>query len=73
MSVSDEGPGIPEELRSRFFEPFFSTKSGRAGGLGLAISHRLVSEAGGQLRVVEAEGGGARFELLFPVRETAGS
>lgn len=69
VSVSDEGPGIPEELRSRVFEPFFSTKSGRSGGLGLAISHRLVSEAGGQLRAEEAEGGGARFELLFPLAD----
>jgi two-component system C4-dicarboxylate transport sensor histidine kinase DctB len=66
LSVEDEGPGVPEELRSHVFEPFFTTRSDRSGGLGLAISKRLVDEAGGSLEVDSAPGGGARFRVVVP-------
>lgn len=67
LSVTDNGPGVPEELRTRVFDPFFSTRHGAGGtGLGLAITRRIVSEQGGEIRCVEAEGGGARFEVRFP-------
>jgi signal transduction histidine kinase len=62
ISVSDSGPGVPEELRQRIFEPFFTTKSDRGGtGLGLSISARIVAGVGGSLDVLEAPNGGARF------------
>jgi len=68
LCVSDDGPGVPVELRERVFEPFFSTRRNGAGGLGLAISRRLVSEAGGQLGVDDAATGGARFRARLPAR-----
>jgi signal transduction histidine kinase len=65
VRVEDQGPGVPPELRQRVFEPFFTTRATRPGGLGLAISRRLVESAGGTLDVVDAEGGGAAFLLCF--------
>lgn len=66
IDVEDEGPGVPPELRGRVFEPFFSTKGERAGGLGLAISRRIVEEAGGRIDVGEDAEGGARFRITLP-------
>ncbi len=68
VRVQDEGPGIAEDVREQLFEPYFSTKVGRAGGLGLAISQQLLVDAGGELEVGAAEGGGACFEVRLPLR-----
>jgi two-component system sensor histidine kinase HydH len=61
--VEDEGPGIPSELAPRIFEPFVSTKEDRPGGLGLAITRRIVEEAGGTIEIAERPQGGAAFTL----------
>jgi signal transduction histidine kinase len=66
IAVEDEGPGIPEPLRARLFEPFFSTKS-RPGGLGLAITRRLVEEAGGSIEIEDREPRGTRFRVTLPL------
>ncbi len=66
IAVEDEGPGIPESLRVRLFEPFFSTKS-RAGGLGLAITRKLVEEAGGTIEIEDLEPRGSRFRVRLPL------
>jgi signal transduction histidine kinase len=65
LRVEDEGPGVPAELRERIFEPFFSTRADRPGGLGLSISRRLVEQAGGTLRALDREGG-AVFRARWP-------
>jgi signal transduction histidine kinase len=65
VRVEDEGPGVPLALRERIFEPFFSTKRDRPGGLGLAISRRIVEEAGGVLAVTDRIGGGAAFRFTL--------
>jgi signal transduction histidine kinase len=67
LTVDDAGPGVPVPLRGRIFEPFFSTKPDRPGGLGLAISRRIVEEAGGTLVARERPGGGGRFQVRLPV------
>lgn len=65
--VEDNGPGIPGELRSRIFEPFFSTKDvGEGSGLGLSISHAMVSRRGGTLRYDSDYKEGARFIIRLP-------
>jgi signal transduction histidine kinase len=61
--VEDEGPGVPEELSSRIFEPFISTKEDRPGGLGLAITRRIVEEADGTIEVSQRPEGGSAFTL----------
>ncbi|MFO8005383.1 two-component system sensor histidine kinase NtrB [Thioalkalivibrio sp.] len=65
--VEDNGPGIPRELRSRIFEPFFTTKEvGDGSGLGLSISHAMVSRRGGTLRFDSEYRDGARFIIRLP-------
>ncbi len=68
LSVEDDGPGVPEELRERIFEPFFSTKGrGRGVGLGLAICKRIIAESGGSLSYFPSKFGGAGFEIRLPL------
>jgi len=66
--VTDEGPGIPPEVLSRIFEPFFSTKSeeGRGTGLGLAIALGIVQQHGGNIEVVSTPQKGTAFTVLLP-------
>lgn len=67
VEISDDGPGIPEEVRGRMFEPFFTTKDvGKGTGLGLDISRRVVvDDHGGDIRV-ESRPGETRFEIRLP-------
>ncbi len=68
--VTDNGPGIPPELLDAIFDPFVTTKMPGAGtGLGLSVCQGIVEGLGGTIRASNAEGGGARFELLLPVAE----
>ena len=65
IRVSDDGPGVPRELRRRVFEPGFTTKE-RGWGIGLALAERIVAEwHRGSLALVPSERG-ARFEFIFP-------
>lgn len=66
LTIDDAGPGIELEARARLFEPFYSSRHGRAGGLGLAISQRLARQAGGAIAVTDAPAGGARFSVRLP-------
>ena len=64
IRVRDFGPGVPESLRDRIFDPFFSTKGvGKGLGLGLSISYNIVKDFGGELSVADPEGGGAEFRI----------
>jgi signal transduction histidine kinase len=67
--VSDEGPGVPTELRSAIFDPYFSTRSDNAGGLGLSIAQRIVQDAGGEIRVTDRDTGGAEFAVRLAASE----
>ncbi len=70
--VRDDGPGIPEELRARVFEPFFTTRRDSGGtGLGLSVSLGIAESHGGSLVVDEADGGGASFRLQLPIASEA--
>lgn len=66
IAVEDEGPGVPPEIASQIFAPFFTTKPlGEGTGLGLAITKTIVTEHGGELRIGQAAGSGARFEVVL--------
>lgn len=69
LRVSDTGPGIPESLRTRVFDPFFSTKgNGSATGQGLAITHSVIVDGhGGTLRFETAVGRGTTFFVRLPL------
>ena len=66
VSVADRGPGIPDAVRRRVFDPFFSTKT-RGTGLGLAVSKQIVDEHHGRIRLFNRRGGGTRVVIELPV------
>lgn len=69
LEVADSGPGIPEELRQRVLEPFFTTKErGKATGLGLSVTSRIVASHGGVVEISRSDDlGGAAIRLYLPV------
>ena len=68
LTVTDTGPGIPEEVKQKVFEPFYSTRS-RGTGLGLAIVQRRTVELGGSVELVSPieDGRGTRFIMTVPI------
>ncbi|MCF8062591.1 MAG: HAMP domain-containing histidine kinase, partial [Deltaproteobacteria bacterium] len=74
MSISDNGPGIPEEIRERIFDPFFTTKAaGEGTGLGLAIIHSIVHRHRGTIELESDPTTGTRFVIELPPGETSGA
>jgi two-component system, NtrC family, sensor kinase len=66
--VADTGQGIPEELRARVLEPFFTTKPVGVGtGLGLSITYSIVQAHGGTLDLAPRSGGGTSATIRFPL------
>jgi len=67
ISVADNGPGIPENIRDRIFEPFFTTKPvGKGTGQGLAIVHAVMEKHGGRV-TVDTGAKGTTFHLFLPL------
>jgi signal transduction histidine kinase len=66
FAVQDEGPGVPESLRGRLFEPFLSTKGAGGMGMGLYMARMIADQHRGRLELVSSAGQGARFELWIP-------
>jgi signal transduction histidine kinase len=68
LVVTDTGPGIPPEIQNRIFEPFFTTKAlGRGTGLGLSLSHGIIQDHEGSIRLQSTPGQGATFIIDLPV------
>ncbi len=67
VRVTDNGAGVPDDLREKIFDPFFTTKLSSGGlGLGLAISDRIADDLGGSLKIGTSEAGGATFVFSLP-------
>ena len=64
IEVGDNGPGVPPELATRIFVPFFTTKE-RGSGVGLALARQVMTAHGGFIRLVDSERPGATFALTF--------
>ena len=74
IAVADNGPGIPEAVRHRIFEPYFTTKPLGAGtGVGLAVCLGIVEAHGGTLTVESGRGSGTVFRIVLPVGRLDGS
>jgi PAS domain S-box-containing protein len=68
IRITDNGPGIPEEIRTRVFEPFFTTKEvGRGTGLGLAMAYSIIADHRGRIDCETLPGQGAQFEIVLPI------
>ena len=66
VEISDDGPGVPDEVQSKVFDPFFTTKAvGKGTGLGLTIAYAIVQEHGGQIGVTSSDSG-ASFAVSLP-------
>jgi two-component system, NtrC family, sensor histidine kinase HydH len=65
ISISDNGPGIPNAIKHRLFDPFFTTKN-QGTGLGLSISQKIARDHGGIITVSSAEGRGCTFHVQLP-------
>ena len=68
ISVKDNGPGIPQKIWGKIFQPFFTTKpAGQGTGLGLSLNYDIVKAPGGELKIETKEGEGAEFVIVLPV------
>lgn len=70
IRVGDSGPGVPSARRDKIFDPFYTTKSGNTG-IGLSLSHRIITGHGGRLTVGTSRLGGAEFIISLPVKKGA--
>ncbi|MBN2428021.1 MAG: response regulator [Deltaproteobacteria bacterium] len=68
LTVKDTGPGIPEEVLDKIFDPYFSTKEKwQGGGLGLSATQGIVHELKGAIQVSSSPGEGTQFDVFFPI------
>jgi signal transduction histidine kinase len=67
LTLDDTGIGIPEPVRQRIFEPFFTHGKPRGIGLGMSITRKIVEDHGGAIHVGDRPGGGTRFTVLLPL------
>jgi signal transduction histidine kinase len=71
ITVSDSGPGIPQDKRKQIFEPFFTTKP-QGMGMGLSIARTIIEAHHGQLAAENHAGGGAVFRVRLPIATEQG-
>ncbi|MEG4024934.1 ATP-binding protein [Microcoleus sp. S13C4] len=73
IKISDNGPGMTEDVRKRLFDPFFTTKPvGQGTGLGLSISYEIVvNQHGGELKCFSEPGKGAEFAIEIPLQQSS--
>lgn len=70
LRVADNGPGIPEAMRERVFDPFFTTRPGGVGtGVGLALCRTIAQDHGGRIEAEETPGGGATIVVRLPAEQ----
>ena len=74
VTIQDTGVGIPDELRDKIFEAFFTTKQKVKGvGLGLSVCYGIIKDHGGEVRVESEVDKGTTFTILLPMSSHEGS
>ncbi|HEX6718870.1 MAG TPA: PAS domain S-box protein [Pyrinomonadaceae bacterium] len=73
LHFSDNGMGMPEDVRQKIFEPFFSTKGAHGTGLGLSVSYSIIERHSGSISVVTETGSGTNFTIDLPAVAADGS
>ena len=68
VRICDSGPGVPFHSKEKVFDPFYTTKDGSTG-IGLSLSHRIITDHGGSLNVYPSEWGGAEFRIEIPLEK----
>ena len=71
IAIRDDGPGIPDTVKSRMFEPFISSKGGEHAGLGLSVAYNIIKELQGTITCEDSEKTGTTFRIVLPVRGKA--
>ncbi len=72
ITFSDNGPGIPKEIRNRIFEPFFTTKEiGKGTGMGLTVVYEVIDAYSGSIDVESQPGKGTTFNIVLPLGKNA--
>ncbi|MGB4840347.1 MAG: ATP-binding protein, partial [Saprospiraceae bacterium] len=70
-AIKDNGSGIPEHIKDKIFQPFFTTKpTGQGTGLGLSLAYDIVKAHGGEMKVESVEGEGSDFIIQLPIETT---
>jgi len=72
FSVQDNGPGIPEEIRTRLFEPFVSSGKQNGTGLGLTVVQKIVQDHGGEISF-QSGASGTNFQIILPLASSSKS
>lgn len=68
ITVTDNGPGIPDDIKDKIFQPFFTTKpTGQGTGLGLSLSYDIVKAYGGDIKIVKSRSNGTVFSVDLPI------
>jgi signal transduction histidine kinase len=73
ITVEDNGAGIPEKIRQRIFDVFFSTKGSQGTGLGLAVTKKIIEEHGGAIEAESTPGQGSKLTIKLPAGQKADS
>ncbi|MBT8219329.1 MAG: hypothetical protein KJP00_05880 [Bacteroidia bacterium] len=67
LTITDNGPGIPDDIKDKIFQPFFTTKpTGEGTGLGLSLSYDIIKAHRGEIKVTSSEGKGTEFIIRLP-------
>ncbi|MFH1293739.1 MAG: ATP-binding protein, partial [Pseudomonadota bacterium] len=70
VEVKDNGEGVPEDLKEKIFQPFFTTKEpGKGTGLGLSVSSKIIEEHRGRFELESKVGDGSTFRVILPVAD----
>jgi signal transduction histidine kinase len=67
ITIRDDGPGIPDEIKPRLFEPYFTLKGEGHSGLGLSIVHNIVQQLKGSITCKSKNNEGTSFKVVFPI------